>query len=165
MGRRKAEDGDKRGVRKTYTEQELSAILQAENEGENGKSLRRIAAERYGGRVTHGVIQRAIRGEYPTDPAKREILGLAIYRQAPACSKCGEVHVSKRCSARPKSKAPRRIAIRCDDMQSAARTIMRNLEYSQVQELTLILAADLFAGLLADVYAACSNMMEAGNGV
>lgn len=155
MSQRMPENGAKRGVRKTYTEQELSASLKAEHEG--SKSLRRIAAERYGGRVSHGVIQRAILGEYPADPEKRAILGLAVYRQAPACTFCGQVHVSQRCSARPKRKAPRRVAIRCDDMQSAARTIIRNLEYSQVQELAEILAVDLFAGQLAAMLTGCSG--------
>lgn len=149
MSRRDAINGARRGVRKTYTEDELSTILQAEN---RVKSLRAIARDRYNDQITHGVIQRAIKGEYPTDPVKREILGLAIYRPAPACPACGLVHVTRRCPNKAKKKAPRRVAIRCDDMDSAARTIFRNLEYSQVQELTELLVTGLAVGVLKSIF-------------
>ena len=34
----------------------------------------------------------------PKDPMIREILGLQVFELAPVCKKCGEVHVTKRCT-------------------------------------------------------------------
>ncbi len=43
----------------------------------------------------------ARRGYEPKDAKIRAKLGLASYAQAPVCEKCGVVHVSRRCTARP----------------------------------------------------------------
>lgn len=39
----------------------------------------------------------------PDDPGIRRKLGMAIYKPAPACAECGEVHVQKRCPNKPKT--------------------------------------------------------------
>lgn len=43
----------------------------------------------------------ARRGYEPKDTLIRSRLGLASYAKAPVCLKCGVVHVSRRCTARP----------------------------------------------------------------
>jgi hypothetical protein len=128
----------KRGVRATYTEQELTSILWGLKL--KGMSLRAIAQELFDGQVTHAVIQRGLKGEFPTNEHKRHILSLPALIPAPACLKCGEVHVAKRCmNGGAGRKTPRRVAIRCDSMISAAGTILRNLEPEQVKELVRLL--------------------------
>jgi len=129
-------------VQATYTEQQVISILQAEKR--KGKSLRAIARDLYNDQVTHSVIQRGLKGEFPTDEHKRHIMGLPALIPAPACVKCGEVHVARRCTKNTGRKTPRRVAIRCDDMRSAAGTILRNLEPGQVKELIGILEESQF---------------------
>ena len=74
-------------------------------------SLRRIAKEDYRGEINHAVIQRILSGQEPRDRKIRRVLGLV-----------DEIR-------------PRRIAIRCDDMHSAAKSITNNLDPEQVREL------------------------------
>lgn len=105
------------------------------------KSLRAVA-HMYG--VNHAVIQRALLGQEPTKPHARHALGLPPLIPAPACVECGEVHVTRRCPKKAKRQRPRRIAIRTDDMKSAARTILRNLADEQINELLAILEGYYF---------------------
>lgn len=75
---------------------------------------------------------------------KRAEQGLSALVPAPACAKCGQVHVTRRCTAGSNghSRAPRRVAIRVDDMYSAAGTILRNLDPERVKKLVSILEAE-----------------------
>lgn len=60
-----------------YTWEELRLYVQclyAEKQ-----SLRRIAKEDFGGRVTHAVIQRILDGQEPKDQRNRSALGLVAY--------------------------------------------------------------------------------------
>ena len=52
----------------------------------------------------------AVHGYEPRKPETRRKLGLPIYMPAPVCPKCGGVHVTKRCTAKPPDapKRPRR---------------------------------------------------------
>jgi hypothetical protein len=43
----------------------------------------------------------ALQGYEPKDLKIRSRLGLTSMAPAPVCAKCGKVHVSKRCTARP----------------------------------------------------------------
>jgi hypothetical protein len=91
--------------------------------------------------ITAGTARRiAVEGHEPVDHDIRVALGLPALIPAPACLKCGEVHVTKRCmNGEAGRKTPRRVAIRCDSMISAAGTILRNLEPEQVKELVRLL--------------------------
>lgn len=71
----------------------------------NGKSLRAIATDLFGGRVTHADIQRGLLGVFPKSPVKRAAMGLSSLIPAPACPHCGIVHVSKRCPERRRWKS------------------------------------------------------------
>ena len=92
--------------------------------------------------MTAGTARRiAVEGHEPVDHDIRVALGLPALIPAPACVKCGQVHVTKRCTnGTARRKTPRRVAVRCDDMRSAAGTILRNLEPEQVKELVNLLA-------------------------
>lgn len=57
-----------------------------------GVSLRQISRDIYGGRIKHSVIQRILAGDEPTRPEIRDVLGLPVYKPAPACRECGNVH-------------------------------------------------------------------------
>jgi hypothetical protein len=70
------------GVQTAYTEQGVSAIVQAKKDA--GKSLRAIASE-YGKPVNHADIERILQGRFPHDHAKRKALGLP-----PICVACGQ---------------------------------------------------------------------------
>lgn len=55
---------------------------------------------------------------------------------APACVKCGNVHTTKKCTqGAVKKNRARRVAVRCDDMRSAANTLLNNLDDTQIVEL------------------------------
>lgn len=41
-------------------------------------------------------------GYEPHDPHIRMILDLPIFKPAPVCATCGEVHITKRCTTRPR---------------------------------------------------------------
>ena len=88
-----------RGVQKTYTDAAVLADLRRKKAA--GMSLRQIASE-YDG-ITHADIQRALQGHLPHDPHKRIALHLAPMLPAPACPRCGSVHVTKRCTAAPRA--------------------------------------------------------------
>ena len=50
--------------------------------------------------ITFADIQRGLRGEFPKSAKKRKALGLEIWGKARVCPTCGEVHISKRCTAK-----------------------------------------------------------------
>ena len=98
---------EKQGCTATYTWEKLkSAILYMY---EQNMSLRGVARE-FGPPVNHADIQRILRGIEPRDPHKRLRLGLPALGSAPVCAKCGELHVTRRCTkaaAQPKRVKPR----------------------------------------------------------
>lgn len=60
----------------------------------------RAVGERF--RISSGMAYRIARREYePKDGKIRARLGLSSWGVAPVCPKCGVVHVSRRCTARP----------------------------------------------------------------
>lgn len=100
------------------------------------KSLRAVARI-YG--VNHAVIQRALKNIEPENAHIRAALNLSALVPAPACPQCGAVHVSKRCPNTAGRKRPRRVAIHCEDMKSAAATILNNLSKEKLTELIIAL--------------------------
>jgi hypothetical protein len=68
--------------------------------------------------VSGAMAYRIANSDYePKDPHARFLLGLPVFAQAPVCSKCGEVHVAKRCTRR---KPPERwIDYPVDQLRSA----------------------------------------------
>src|SRR3990167_9978334 len=76
------------------------------------------------------------------DPPDRikEKLGIQIFKPAPICLKCGNVHVTKKCMANNgNGHRPRRVAIRIDNPESAARTIEKHFGKAFVSELIELL--------------------------
>jgi hypothetical protein len=61
------------------------------------RSYRRVAEEDFSGKVNHAVIQRIVAGIEPKRPAIRFRLGLPALMLGPVCTRCGQLHVSKRC--------------------------------------------------------------------
>ena len=113
------------------------SLHKAHSAGANWKSV----GEQFG--ITAGTARRiVVEGHEPKDPLIRYVLGLPALLPAPACIKCGEVHVTRRCTKTTGRKTPRRVAIRCNDMRSAAGTILRNLDSAQVEELISILEVE-----------------------
>lgn len=78
------------GVSRPYTELQLSTRL--DELTQHGLSLREIAKYEFHGKVTHGTVQRALKGEFPKDRKLRRAMGLSDLVPTPACSQCGEVH-------------------------------------------------------------------------
>jgi hypothetical protein len=68
----------KQGVRTTYTEAEVRQFIC--DKKASGKSFRKIALEDYQGQITHSVVQKALQGQFPTDPIKRKVLGLSEHK-------------------------------------------------------------------------------------
>ena|SRR3990167_5569303 len=67
-------------------------------------------------------------------------LGLPALAPAPVCLKCGNVHVTKKCMANNgNGHRPRRVAIRIDNPESAARTIEKHFGKAFVSELIELL--------------------------
>lgn len=79
-----------RGVQTVYTEEQVMSDLRILHK--DNMSLREIAWLLYRDEVTHGDIQRALKGVFPKDPHKRIIMGLPALVPTPACPRCGEVH-------------------------------------------------------------------------
>lgn len=48
---------------------------------EQGKSLRQIANEDFGGKVNHAVIQRCLMGQEPVKAENRKALGLPLFAE------------------------------------------------------------------------------------
>lgn len=118
-------------VQSLYTEEELLASLWQKRLV--GMTLRAIAAEYE--EISYGDIQRCLKGEFPKSPHKRAKLKLVTFAPAPICIKCGQVHVTKRCVNGNGKKGPRRVAVRVDDPESAARTIKRHFGEDELRKL------------------------------
>jgi hypothetical protein len=89
-------EAQKQGVQKAYTEAQV--VRRLRHFRASGMSLRQIARDVYGDRLTHGDIQRALAGVFPKGPNKREAMNLPPFLPAPACHRCGKVHVTRRCT-------------------------------------------------------------------
>lgn len=137
-----------------YTEAQV--IRQLRNFRENNYSLRDIARLEFGGALTYGDVQRALKGHFPKDPHKRFMMGIPAIVETPACPECGQVHkidgvciarslvtvtvvelsadeyarverpVTIRIKRRPASRP--RASINLADPESAARTIRRKMD-------------------------------------
>jgi hypothetical protein len=92
--------------------------------------------------VTGGMAWRLANeaGYEPTDNHYRVILGLGALVPTPTCPKCGVVHIRRFCPRPKPNGAVRRVAIRVDNMKSAAGTIFRNVDPEQIKELVGILS-------------------------
>lgn len=66
------------GCTQPYTWGEVYSFIKSQKKA--GMSLRQIANESYGGRVTFGAIQRVLEGHEPKEPKIREALGLPAYQ-------------------------------------------------------------------------------------
>ena len=86
---------EKQGCTGVYTFKELKSVVLYLYE--QNPSLRAIARE-FGPPVNHADIHRILRGIEPRTPAKRLRLGLPALASAPVCAKCGELHVTQRCT-------------------------------------------------------------------
>ena len=91
---------NKPGCTGAYTLAEVIAII--EGLRRQNWSLRQIAKVYYGDDMSHGTIQRVLKGIEPKDPKARWLLGLPALAPAPVCRRCGNVHVTKTCTANRK---------------------------------------------------------------
>jgi len=91
--------------------------------------------------ITKGMAWRIARKGYePKNWNIRERLGLPLLAPAPVCLKCGQVHVTKKCMANNgNGHRPRRVAIRVDNPESAARTIEKHFGKAFIYELIELL--------------------------
>jgi len=48
--------------------------------------------------VTRGTLIRVMDGYEPKEPSIRRVIGLPVYRPVAECLKCGQLHVTKRCT-------------------------------------------------------------------
>jgi len=79
-------------------------------------------------------------GYEPKEDKIRAKLRLPLLVPAPACLKCGQVHVTKKCMANNgNGRRPRRVAIRVDNPESAARTIEKHFGKAFISELIELL--------------------------
>lgn len=122
-------------VQKAYKEKDIFRYLMVENRAKN-RSLRNLAKE-FG--VSHGVIQRALKGKFPKRKDLRHRLYLVPIEEIEACLKCGVVHTTKRCTSSNPRPRPPRIAIRLDNPESAARSIKGHMDPEVVTELVELL--------------------------
>src|SRR4030067_1429902 len=87
--------------------------------------------------ISKGMAWRIARKGY--EPKKNLIrirLNLPVLVPAPVCLKCGQVHVAKKCMANNgNGRRPRRVAIRTDNPESAARTIEKHFGKAFIYEL------------------------------
>lgn len=120
---------------------------------ENGEGWTEIANSFNSPRITRGHIYKMVDKLWePNDPDIRFALGLPALVSIPACPICGEAHTRahheqtydpalqvvkpKPAPSRPR---PAKIAIRKDDVRSAARTILRHYNKEDVAELAALL--------------------------
>jgi hypothetical protein len=116
----------------------------------SGESWDAIAKSFGHSRITKGHVWKIYnKGWEPDDPELRLILSLPAFKPMPICPVHGVVHdydcrtqVVKPLPRARKSR-PARIAIRKDDMQSAANTITNNLSSGQVRLLVVKLLLKL----------------------
>ena len=82
----------------------------------------------------------ALKGYEPKKNLIRIRLNLPVLVPAPVCLKCGQVHVAKKCMANNgNGRRPRRVAIRVDNPESAARTIEKHFGKAFITELIELL--------------------------
>jgi len=85
----------------------------------------RAVAAQYG--VSSGMAYRIAVNDYePREAHIRHKLGLPALAPAPVCAKCGEVHVTKRCTSSGDKPRRPRIAINLANVVSAAETIRKH---------------------------------------
>ena len=92
--------------------------------------------------VTCGMVYRIARNNYePRETHVRVMLDLPALAPAPVCPKCGNVHVTKRCTNTAERPRTRR-AINLVDPASAAQTIIRHASPEFIAELVAQLISD-----------------------
>jgi hypothetical protein len=123
------------GVQNAYTEEQVKFYLLYEKYALN-RTLRDLASEFS---VSHGVIQRALKGQFPKRKDLRDRMCLVPTETIEACLNCGMVHTTKRCTSNNSKPRPPRIAIRLDNPDSAARSIINNMGAGEREELIEIL--------------------------
>jgi hypothetical protein len=79
---------------------------------------------------------------YPIPMKWRVHLGLPAKKVVIACRTCGEAHVTKRCTKNIGSR-PRRIAIRLDDPESAAKSIMKHMDKESLEGLLDLIMSEV----------------------
>lgn len=95
--------------------EQIGAALRFQHEQER-KSWRKIAeTEKFQG-IPAATLCAISKGREPKDPVHRLILGLPAMELAPVCLKCGQVHVTKRCTNR----APRAKPVQREHNEQAA---------------------------------------------
>lgn len=100
----------RKAVPARYTFQKLKDDVQYLNATKSLRAIARILNERAGSgkrTITHRTVQRILSGQEPREPNLRDALGLPCYAPAPICSKCGTVHVTKKCTAGNKQRVMR----------------------------------------------------------
>jgi len=72
-------------------------MIKAHQQGLTWRQIGRIY------RITGGMAHRIAHGYEPKEPHIRYVLGLPALVPAPVCERCGEVHVTRRCTHRSSS--------------------------------------------------------------
>lgn len=94
-------------------------------------------AKHYG--VSKGLIYKIIQfGHIPSKPGIRKKLKLPELKKVEACIKCGEFHPQKRCSG-GNHKKRNRLSINLDNPGSAARSIIKHMDFDLIMSLILLL--------------------------
>ena len=107
--------------------------------GTTGLAWRKIALLDDYSPIPAGTLCAIAKG-YPVPKRWRQRLGLPLLIPAPACLKCSQVHVTKKCMANNgNGHRPRRVAIRIDNPESAARTIEKHFGKAFISELIELL--------------------------
>jgi len=114
-----------RSVQKRYTEEGILAIL-FELHFNLGHSTRVIARDLFDDRVSNATVGRALKGKFPKRQDTREAMRLCTLAPAPVCAKCGEVHVTKRCTSSGDNPRRNRIAVNLADAASAAKALLEH---------------------------------------
>ena len=90
-------------------------------------------AKHYG--VSKGLIYKIIQfGHIPSKPGIRKKLKLPELKKVEVCINCGVVHTNKRCS-RGNHKKRNRLSINLDNPESAARSIIKHMDFDLVEVL------------------------------
>lgn len=120
---------------KTITAEQLSRrVAKAYSEKKNWRATAAVFD------INPGLAYRiAVQGYEPKNPALRTKLGLSALALAPTCTRCGEVHVARRCVSQAHPPARRRFAIYADDAESAARSIEKHMSPAEIERLVQVL--------------------------
>ena len=108
-------------VQKAYKEEDVQLFLLYENRIEK-RSLRDLAKEFD---VSHGVIQRLLKGQFPKRKDIRTKMSLSPLKQVEICAECGRIKTKYH---RHDYTRPPRIAIRLDNPESAANSILKHMD-------------------------------------